>query len=175
MTWVLAIGGLMGSGKSTLAAALSERVRAAVVRSDVVRKALFEVGPEVRLPEIAYGAAANRRTNLALLESIRSAATSGRPVIADATFLDPALRVAVGATATAMGWPFRGVWLDVPLDELERRVAARQAAGMDASDATVAVLRAAVIGRVAPTEWVRIDARDAEAALTEVQALVAML
>ena len=47
---LVAIGGLSGSGKSTLAAALAPGIEARVMRSDVIRKRLFGVAPETRLP-----------------------------------------------------------------------------------------------------------------------------
>ena len=43
---LVAIGGLSGSGKSTLAAALATKLEARVLRSDVIRKHLFEVAPK---------------------------------------------------------------------------------------------------------------------------------
>ena len=55
------IGGLSGTGKSTLAAALAPSPPARVLRSDVVRKRLFEVAPETRLPTSAYTARVSRR------------------------------------------------------------------------------------------------------------------
>jgi 2-phosphoglycerate kinase len=55
------IGGLSGTGKSTLAAALAPSLPARVLRSDVVRKRLFEVAPETRLPTRAYTARVSRR------------------------------------------------------------------------------------------------------------------
>ena len=51
---LIAIGGLSGTGKSTLAAALAPSLGARVLRSDVVRKQLFKVPPETRLPTSAY-------------------------------------------------------------------------------------------------------------------------
>ena len=53
---LVAIGGLSGSGKSTLAAALAPGIDARVLRSDVIRKRLFGVAPETRLPASAYTA-----------------------------------------------------------------------------------------------------------------------
>ena len=51
---LVAIGGLSGTGKSTLAAALAPSLGARVLRSDVIRKRLFDVAPETRLPASAY-------------------------------------------------------------------------------------------------------------------------
>jgi len=135
---VVAIGGLPGTGKTSLARALAPGLGAAPgalhVRSDEIRKRLHGVAPEQRLPEDAYSAAATARVDAALVETVRAAIAAGHTVVADATFLDPALRLAVAASSA----PFLGVWLHALLDELARRVAARTG---DASDATVAVLR----------------------------------
>jgi len=174
---VVAIGGLMGTGKSTLARAVAPGLGAApgalVLRSDETRKRLFGVAPEARLPAHAYGAAANARTEAALLAMLQAAVPTGKAhaVIIDASFLDEAARDRVRSAAQAAGLPFAGFWLEAPLPELERRVAARQG---DASDATVAVLRAAA-ARPPPDDWTRIDATVAAAARDQVQTRLAML
>lgn len=157
---VLAVGGLMGSGKSTLARAVAPGFGAApgalVLRSDEVRKRLYRVAPEDRLPAEAYTAEGHARTAAALIESARAALGGGQAVIVDATFLDPAFAAAVAGLAA----PFLGVWLEAPLPELERRVLARRG---DASDADVAVLRAAAAGAVVPPGWMRVDSGEAGA------------
>ena len=164
----------MGTGKSTLARALAPGLGPApgarVVRSDEIRKRLHGVAHEVRLPAEAYGPAANARTDAALLDAVREAAAAGRAVIADATFMDADLRAAVARAAG--GLSFLGVWLDAPLAELERRVAARRG---DASDATVTVLRRAAARVRPPTGWARVDAVDAARAEAQVQSLLSVL
>ena len=153
---VIAIGGLPGTGKSTLARALAPDLGPApgalILRSDEIRKRLAGVAPEQRLGPAAYSEGATRRVNDALLDGVRAA--SGHAVIADATFLDPALRAAVAAS----GAPFTGIWLDAPVDVLERRVAARRG---DASDATTGVLRRLAAANPGPITWHRVAADDA--------------
>jgi len=166
---VVAIGGLMGTGKTTLARGLAPELGPApgalVLRSDEVRKRLQAVRPEVRLPTSAYDLASHRRTDAALLANVQDAIAGRHAVVVDATFLDPGLRESVAGAARAAGVPFVGLWLHAPMAELEHRVAARLG---DASDATVAVLRA-VSAVVPPVDWRHIEATDADAALRGAQ------
>ncbi len=145
---VVAIGGLPGTGKSTLARALAPALGPApgalILRSDEIRKRLHGVAPEVRLGRDAYTPAATAQVNEALLDGVRQAA--GHAVIADATFLDPALRQAVATC----GVPFLGLWLEAPLSTLAQRVAAREG---DASDATEAVLQRLAAIDPGPITW----------------------
>ncbi len=162
---VLAIGGLPGSGKSTLARALAPDLGRApgalVLRSDEIRKRQYGVAPEDRLPQSAYSDAASEAVFTALAALVRVTAGGGHAVIADATFIDPRHRKMIEAAARAAGVPFLGFWLEVPLVDLEARIAARQ---RDASDATVAVLRAASRSNPRAGDWVAIDATDAAGA-----------
>src|SRR5207237_3130526 len=74
---LIAIGGLSGSGKSVLARALAVDLLpapgAVLLRSDVVRKALFGVGETERLPPEAYGAEATNKVYTALAGKARRA------------------------------------------------------------------------------------------------------
>lgn len=172
---VLAIGGLMGTGKSTLARRIAPGLGAApgalVLRTDEIRKRLHGVAPEMRLGGEAYGPAAHAATEAALLDMLRAAAPA-HAVIVDGTFLGHGLAAAVARAAQAAGVPWLGVWLQAPLAELERRVAARQG---DASDATVDVLRRAAADAVPPAGWMCLDATDLVVAQEEVQRRLAML
>ena len=67
----------------------------------------------------------------------------------------------IEVAARAAGVPFLGIWLEVPLAELEARIACRR---HDASDATIAVLRAASRSNPSAGDWVAIDATDAAGA-----------
>jgi len=142
---LVAIGGLPGSGKSTLARALAPALGRApgalVLRSDEVRKRQHGVAPEHRLSQPAYSEAATRAVFSALGSDAARAAAGGQCVIADATFLATEHRHVVEDAARSAGVPFVGLWLTAAYDELERRILGRTD---DASDATVAVLRAAV-------------------------------
>ena len=83
------IGGLSGTGKSTLAAALAPSLPARVLRSDVVRKRLFEVAPETRLPTSAYTARVSLRVYQTLRRKAANTLAAGYLVIVDAVSLKP--------------------------------------------------------------------------------------
>jgi aminoglycoside phosphotransferase family enzyme/predicted kinase len=172
---VIAVGGLQGTGKSTLARALAPDLGAApgalVLRSDEIRKRQLGAAPEQRLPPSAYTEAASNAVFAALAEAARETARGGHPIIADATFIDPAHRHALAAAARDAGAPFIGLWLDAPMPVLEARLIARQA---DASDATPTVLRATARAKTFPPRtWQVIDATDATVALTAARRLIA--
>jgi hypothetical protein len=67
------------------------------------------------------------------------------------------LRQAVAQRIHAAGRQFIGLWLEAPLPVLEQRVAGRRD---DASDADLAVLRAAARITPGPLSWRRLDATD---------------
>ncbi|MDE2007979.1 MAG: AAA family ATPase [Rhodospirillales bacterium] len=166
---LVAVGGLQGSGKSTLARALAPGLGRApgalVLRSDEIRKRLWGLAPERKLPPAAYAEAVSRRVFRALAAAAGVVLGAGQAVIADATFLAPAHRRAIARAAGAA--PFLGLWLDAPLAVLEARVAGR--AG-DASDATVAVLRASAAHARPPADWVAVPARTRRGALAAARA-----
>ena len=170
---VIAIGGLQGTGKSTLARALAPGIGpppgALVLRSDETRKRLHGVPPEARLPPSAYSAAANAAINEAVVEQARVAAGAGHAVIVDATFLDPAVRVALERAVTEAGTRFLGVWLVAPLSLLEERIAGRSG---DASDATVDVLRRSAQDAPDAGDWLQVDASDGRAAVEAVRGAI---
>lgn len=171
---VIAVGGLPGSGKSTLARALAPGLGRApgalILRSDEIRKRQHGVPPEQRLPPSAYRAAASEAVFATLADGVRIAAAGGQCVLADATFIEPAHRLAVEDAARMAGVAFVGFWLEVPLPELERRIIARSG---DASDATLAVLYAIVAsGMPGAGSWHPVDSRNADAALALVRTIL---
>jgi uncharacterized protein len=171
---VVAVGGLQGTGKSTLARSLAAELGAApgalVLRSDEIRKRLHDAAPAQRLPETAYSEAASNAVFGALTDAAQTVAAGGHAVIADATFLDLAQRDAIAAAARRAGVRFVGIWLNAPLAILEARLASRRG---DASDAGVAVLRAASRNDPGAGNWHQLDASDAAACLTQARSVLA--
>lgn len=155
-----AVGGLSGSGKSlfsrAVAPALGASPGAVILRTDEIRKRLMNVPPTRTLDPASYTAPFQARTYDAMLDSAGALLRSGRSVVLDATFIDAELRGRVEALAAACGAPFRGAWLEAPLEVLEARVAGRRG---DASDATVAVLHEQVRRLRRPVTWPPVDAQ----------------
>jgi aminoglycoside phosphotransferase family enzyme/predicted kinase len=151
---LIAIGGLSGTGKSTLAAALAAATGtppgAVVLRSDVVRKALFHLAPEQRLGPDGYTAEATREVYRALLMRASDALAAGTSVVVDATFLAADQRREVAALAGAAAVPFTGLWLEAPTATLASR--------HDASDATAEVLARQQAADAGDITWTRLDA-----------------
>jgi uncharacterized protein len=92
---------LSRSGKSTLATALAPSLGARLLRSDVIRKRLFEVTPETRLPTSAYTSQVSRLVYQTLYRKAADPLADRYSVITDAVLLKPAerrsfLRVAEG-------------------------------------------------------------------------------
>ena len=166
---LIAIGGLQGSGKSTLAKALAPLIGAApgalILRSDELRKRMHHVAPQQRLGPEAYSAAANAEVDAALVHLASGVVRSGHSVIADATFLDVGLRNRLQDVAHHANVRFLGIWLDAPMEVLERRVEAR---ANDASDATVDVLRSAAARSPGAGSWLTVLAQNEDAAITRV-------
>ena len=152
---LVAIGGLSGTGKSTLAAALAPNLGARVLRSDVIRKRLFAVAPETRLPPTAYTSQVSRRVYQTLRRKAAEALAAGYSVITDAVCLKPSERQSFVAVAEAAGVPFAGLWLEAPPATMDRRLRARR---HDASDASPEVLQQQLQQDPGTVEWGRIDA-----------------
>jgi uncharacterized protein len=136
-----AVGGLSGSGKTTLALKLAPEIGrapgAVVARSDVERKRLAGIPLEQRMPAGSYTPEASDRVYSAMLERAERVLRAGHSAILDAVFARPSEREAAEALAQRLNVPFEGIWLDVPQEVAEARVAARTG---DASDATPAVV-----------------------------------
>jgi aminoglycoside phosphotransferase family enzyme/predicted kinase len=137
--FVVAVGGVIGSGKSTLAAALGRELAVPVIGSDPTRKSLAGLPPTERGGPELYTAANRARAYAELLRRAEGVVGSGRSVVLDATFSEPARRGDAGALARARG--ARLVFVELACDEavLRARLARRRAGG-SVSDATDAHL-----------------------------------
>ncbi len=137
-------GGVSGSGKTTLAQNVLEAQGAVRLRSDVERKRLHGLDPLARsgstLGAGLYAPRATRATYDRLAALARALLATGFPVIVDATFLRAADRLAFVQLAQDGGAQCTILWCDAPIQVLRERVAARAAAGRDASEATLEVL-----------------------------------
>jgi aminoglycoside phosphotransferase family enzyme/predicted kinase len=138
---LLAIGGLSGSGKTTralqMAPGMGRSPGAVVVRSDVERKRQAGLLLEDRMPAGSYSPEASARIYAAIMVRAERVLRAGHSVVLDAVFAREDERAAAEAVARKVGVPFDGLWLDVPKEVAQARVAARKG---DASDATPAVV-----------------------------------
>jgi hypothetical protein len=141
---IVLMHGLSGSGKTAVAQALLEQLGAIRVRSDVERKRLHGRGALARthaaLDTGVYGPEATRRTYDRLAAAARAIVDAGSPAIVDAASLRRTDRDAFRDLAHALGVPFAIATCAAPEAVLRARVAARERAGTDASEATTAVL-----------------------------------
>jgi len=161
---LIAIGGLSGTGKSTLAGALAPLVAPAPgarwLRSDVIRKRLAGVDPEVRLPPESYTPAASARVYAAMRAEATDDLAQGRTVVIDAVSGTARERAGLARAAHDAGAGFVGLWLEADDATMIARATRRSAdPGGDASDADASVVRRQVARRPAPpADWVSIDA-----------------
>ena len=146
--------GLSGSGKSTVALELAQRLGGVRVRSDVERKRLFGFAPQDRTERGVYSAEATARTYDRMAQVARATLLAGVPAVVDGAFLKRTERDRFRALARELGARFTLVSCEAPADILRARVAARQRAGRDASEADVDVLERQIgwQERLAPDE-----------------------
>ncbi|MBL8419365.1 MAG: AAA family ATPase [Dechloromonas sp.] len=141
---LLLMHGLAGSGKSWLAQQLLERLGALRIRSDVERKRLFGLPALARsdsdVGDGIYDAAATKATYDRLVELAHDILAAGYPVLVDAANLKTWQRKAFQELAAVRGVPFVILACTAPEAVLQARLASRQAAGCDASEADYTVL-----------------------------------
>jgi aminoglycoside phosphotransferase family enzyme/gluconate kinase len=156
---LVAIGGLSGTGKSTLASAIAPDIGAAPgalhLRSDLERKALFNVDEFCRLPAEAYTEETSQAVYTRLHQKARAALLAGQSVIVDAVHLTSVQRDATQSVASQTGVPFTGLWLEADTKILTTRVMKRK---RDASDADETVVRHQAAAATGEIDWNRIDA-----------------
>ncbi len=156
---LVAVGGLSGTGKTALCLELAVGMGAApgalVLRSDVERKRLAGLAPELPLPKSAYTSAASRAVYGSLHARAAAALAAGHSVVLDAVYADPAERAAAAGAAQETGVRFDGLWLDCPEDIRLARVAGRTG---DASDADGDIVRQQSARGCTAGEWRCVDA-----------------
>lgn len=159
---LIAIGGLSGTGKTTLSRRLAPNIGAApgalILRSDVIRKSLFNVSPTTRLGAEGYTRTVTERVYKAVAERAATVLRAGHAAIVDATFGDVRERHQIADVARHAGVPFVGLWLEAPVQVLMDRLSTRQA---DASDVTVDVLHQQLARDEVPPDWQRVNASEA--------------
>ena len=156
---LVAIGGKSGTGKSVLArdvaALLGTPPGAVILRSDIIRKELFDVDPLVKLPAAAYAPGVTKRIYDTLNDRARQTVAQGFSVIVDAAFLREAERDELSTKAEEIGADFRPLFLDVDLDTRLSRIRSRK---QDASDATSEVAADQEDYDIGRLHWPRVDA-----------------
>jgi len=155
---LVVVGGRSGTGKSTVANALLPQLAAppgaVALRSDEIRKRMWGVVPEERLPQEAYKPAVSAAVYDRMFRDARRALHAGAAVVLDATFLHAPSMAEAERLVARLDVPFTGVWLRGDAALLEDRIAARR---NDASDADVGVLRAQTEPALPPA-WRVLDA-----------------
>ena len=159
---LVATSGVSGGGKTTVAGEVVAALGTVRLRSDVERKRLFgmaatdrprDAGEEAAL----YSSESTRRTYARLAELARLILASGTSVVVDAACNRRWERRMLADAAREAGVPMVWLSLEVPEAVAVARVAARQAAATDASDASVDVVRAQLAARepIQSEEFVR--------------------
>lgn len=156
---LIAVGGLSGSGKSTVAAALAPEINPApgarILASDRIRKHLFGVAAETRLPTDAYRPDISETVYVELADRAARIAGRGHAVVADAVFDRPEERVRIENAAISADAPFQGLWLDADPERLIARVRSRTG---DVSDATPEVVASQLNHALGTITWARVQA-----------------
>jgi len=139
--------GLAGCGKTVASNRIlqqDEQARTLRLRSDVERRRLFGLHRNERtgadINTGIYDKDAHQRTYTHLQDTARMLLAAGWSVIVDAAFLNRGERDSFHALAKACDADFAILAPQANVDELRRRICARQAKGADASEATLEVL-----------------------------------
>lgn len=133
--YLIIMQGLSGSGKSTLSQPLADQLGMIRVRSDVERKRMFALDPEM------YTAAATDRVYRHLTKLAELLLTAGHSTVLDATFLRRTQRDVLRDLARRLRVPFIILRCHAPRNFLEEAIVQRARAGGDASDANLQVLQ----------------------------------
>lgn len=156
---LIAVGGLSGSGKSTVAAHIASAIGrapgAVILRSDVIRKHMFDINEKEALSQEAYSASASQIVYERICAEATLILNTGQSVIADAVFAREHERIAIRKTAENSDVQFTGLWLDAPERVMVTRIKQRLS---DASDANEAVIKKQLAYDLGEISWHQIDA-----------------
>jgi len=140
--------GLSGSGKSTIAAQLTQMLGAIQVRSDVVRKHLFDLDAAAQtnaaLDQGIYTEDATELTYRRLQQIAQTIINADFTVILDATFLQQSRRRQMLETQTDIACSRIIINCDAPVAELRKRIIERED---DPSEANLEVLEQQLLTR----------------------------
>jgi len=110
---LVCVGGLIASGKTTIAEGIGDDLGAAVVGTDLTRKQMLGVVPQLHLNDPswkgAYDPAFTERVYVEVLRRAGVVLASGRSVVVDASFRSRAERQAASELARASNVPIRFV------------------------------------------------------------------
>ena len=135
------MNGLSGSGKSTVATQLVEALGAIQIRSDVIRKRLFDLDAQASsdsaLTEGIYTGDTTEQTYARIREIAATIIAADFTVIADATYLLESQRKALLEMAVSSSCKKIIIHCEAPEAELRKRIVARE---HDPSEANLEVL-----------------------------------
>lgn len=154
----IAVGGLSGSGKSTLASALAPYIGTApgarILSTDRIRKQLYHVAAEEKLPAESYNQASSNMVYRSQREQATAVALADHSVIVDGVFARENERDAIAQCSKESRLSFKGIWLEAPPNELMSRVTTRK---NDPSDATTDVVEKQLQVDCGSITWSRLN------------------
>jgi hypothetical protein len=148
---VIVTCGTIGTGKTTVAEALADRTGAVVISSDWLRR--HAAAASASHVAARYDDASRNAIYERMLEAAGWVIDSGRTVILDATFSRRQWRQAVATWARERGVAPALVEVVAPGDEVRERLASRERAGNDASEAGPGLIDTIRAEFEAPDEW----------------------
>ncbi len=141
---IVAVAGIIASGKSHVAEIAAAAMAAPVLGSDRLRKQRAGYGPTDSLRDDAWAGAYSPKASAHVYDELLRLAdvivSSGRPVVIDASFRSKTARRAFRDLASRHGIPFLMIECQAPREVLKGRLAARERAEHQESDARVDLL-----------------------------------